>query len=258
MKQLFFLFVIVWLPVGAQTSVTLSNKHSTPLEADVLIGVNKFDGIYYVTNNTFYKKTNQNTVNYSNFQLGSIASASVFNPLKLLLFFKNFNAVVLLDNRLSEILRIDFNTVQPYINSQFVSLGNDNTLWVFNLDNQQLTLYDYRIKTTRATTLPVASSVLDLTSNYNNAWLLTENYIYKYTYFGSMLYKIPNTGFSAMALYQDNLILQKTNELFFLNDATHTITPINLPNLLINQFLVTGETLYIYDSKMLHEFQLKK
>jgi hypothetical protein len=35
------------------------------------------------------------------------------------------------------------------------------------------------------------------------------------------------------------------------------ILPIITPNLLINQFLVTNETLYIYNSETLQQFQLK-
>ena len=55
----------------------------------------------------------------------------------------------------------------------------------------------------------------------------------------------------------DNLILERDQHLLFLDDKTQKITPIKTPELLINQFLVTTETLYIYDSKILHEFQLK-
>ncbi|OBX23890.1 MULTISPECIES: hypothetical protein [Bizionia] len=257
MKQLTFLIGLLSLSVFAQDSISTFSKSKFPIDVETIIGVDNFGTKYYETNNVFYKKTAEKTINYSNVQLGRLTSVDVFNPLKLIAFYKDFNTVIILDNRLAEILRIDFNTVQPYKNASFVSLGNDNTIWIFNQDNQQLEVYDYKAKSVRATTIPVVSNALSFTSNYNYAWLLTENYIYKYSYFGSLIFKIKNTGYTKLTERNDDIILQKGNNLFFLNDKTQEIIPIALPNLLINQFLVTGETVYIYDSKILHEFQLK-
>ncbi|MFC5194680.1 hypothetical protein ACFPH8_05000 [Bizionia hallyeonensis] len=257
MNLLTFIISLLSLSVFAQDSISTFRKSKFPIEVETIIGVDNFGTKYYEINNVFYKKTAEKTINYSNVQLGRLTSVDVFNPLKLIAFYKDFNTVIILDNRLSEILRIDFNTVQPYKNASFVSLGNDNTIWIFNQDNQQLELYDYKAKSVRATTIPVVSNALSFTSNYNYAWLLTENYIYKYSYFGSLLFKIKNTGYTKLTERNDDIILQKGNNLYFLNDKTQEITPIALPNLLINQFLVTGETMYIYDSKILHEFQLK-
>jgi len=45
--------------------------------------------------------------------------------------------------------------------------------------------------------------------------------------------------------------------LFFMRRNQDKISSINTPNLLINQFFVTNETLYIYNSETLQQFQLK-
>ncbi|MFT4806208.1 MAG: hypothetical protein ACI9YE_003440, partial [Psychroserpens sp.] len=45
--------------------------------------------------------------------------------------------------------------------------------------------------------------------------------------------------------------------LFYKSQKAETIRPISMPKLLINQFLLTNETVYIYDSKILHKYQLK-
>lgn len=251
-------FCLLFVTIGySQDTITPIKIKETPLNADQLVGIDNFDTKYYLKGNIFYKKTPNGSLNYSNVQLGHLTSANTFNPLKMVLFYQNFNTVVILDNRLAEVYKIDFNTTQPYRNITHVSSGNDNTLWVFNLDLQQLQLYDYKTKSVRATTLPVVSNVLDLTSNYNYCWLLTEKYLYKYSYFGSLLYKIENKGYTKIKENNDNLILERDQHLLFLDDKTQKITPIKTPELLINQFLVTTETLYIYDSKILHEFQLK-
>ncbi|MFK7782645.1 MAG: hypothetical protein AB8B90_09845, partial [Psychroserpens sp.] len=131
------------------------------------------------------------------------------------------------------------------------------TLWIFNVDFQQLELYDYKTNTTRFSAVPVQSLVLDLESDYNFCWLLTENYLYQYNYFGSMISKIENTGFTEISKSNGHLILKKEDNLYFKHKKKEEILPLNLPKLLINQFLLTNETLYIYDLEKLHTYQLK-
>ena len=67
------------------------------------------------------------------------------------MFYKDFNTVVILDNRLAEIYKIDFNTKQPYKNVSHITTGYDNALWLFNSDLQILELYDYKADKVRAT-----------------------------------------------------------------------------------------------------------
>ncbi len=164
--------------------------------------------LYYTTeNNTFHKKAKDTTITYTNFQLAEITTANAFNSLKINLFYKDFNTVIILDNRLAEIFKIDFNTTQPYKNVSFVSTGFDSTLWIFNQDFQQLELFDYKTSTTRLKTVPVQSEVLDLKSDYNNCYMLTENYLYIYNYFGSLIAKHKNEGYERLAFSEAHLIL---------------------------------------------------
>ncbi|WP_104734699.1 hypothetical protein [Hanstruepera ponticola] len=257
MKWLNYILIFFSITVYSQDSIIPVIKQQRKLDVSKIIGIDNFGTEYYVTNNILYKKTPETTINYSNVQLGNITTVNTYNPLKIVLFYQDFNTVIILDNRLAEVFKIDFNTTQTYRNVSHVSIGNDNTIWIFNRDIQQLELYDYKLKQVRATTLPVTSEVLDLKSNYNYCWLLTENFVYKYNYFSSLLYKIKNEGYQKLAETNDNILLQRENELLYLDDKTQKILPLNLPELLIKQFLVTTETLYIYDSKILHEFQLK-
>lgn len=257
MKWIQFALLLFPLFLIGQTSIRGELVQKMPLEVDRIEGVDNFGTLYYTKNNIFYKKSNTSEINYSNVQLGNVTSTNTFNPLKMLLFYKDFNTVIILDNRLAEIFKIDFNTTNPYKNVSHISTGNDNTLWLFNMDNQKLELYDYKTKKVRATTVPVSSQVLDITSNYNFCWLLTQNYLYKYNYFGSMVQKIPNDGYSKISMFNETIYLKKENTLFLLDKNFKLLIPLSLGDLLINQFFVTNETLYIYDSKFLNQIHLK-
>lgn len=254
-RYVFFLFASISV---AQTEIKTIAVDSTSLKVDQIVAIDNFETMYYTKSNILYKKPkNQPVINYSNVQLGIPTTVNAFNTLKINVFYQDFNTVVILDNRLAEIFKIDFNTQQPYKNVSHISTGYDNTLWIFNQDLQQLELYDYKNNNIRTTTVPVQSDVLDLKSDYNNCWLLTENYLYQYTYFGSLISKFENKGYTALAVHDGNLILKTNQSLFYKGKKSTKILKLNTPKLLINQFLLTNETLYIYDSEKLHSYQLK-
>ncbi|MDO6596255.1 hypothetical protein Q4512_04965 [Oceanihabitans sp. 2_MG-2023] len=258
MKNTYILFcILLTISAFGQETIDISLLKKIDLTDRTIIDIDNFDTQYYLNNHIFYKKDADKTINYSNVQLGEITSANAFNPLKINVFYKDFNTAIILDNRLAEIFRIDFNTTKPYKSVSQITTGNDNTLWIFNQDTQQLEVYDYKTNKTKATTLPIQSSVLDLKSNFNFCWLLTEKYLYKYNYFGSLTQKIKNEGFTNIEEDNGNLILKKENTLYFLKKNTEDIIKVKTPNLLINQFLLTNETLYIYHEKILSKFQLK-
>ncbi|MFH4964539.1 hypothetical protein V8G69_05990 [Gaetbulibacter sp. M235] len=251
----FILFIS--FSIFSQESIEANFISSIKLKVETPVAIDGFNTMYYISNNVFYKKDATKTISYNNLQLGNISSANTFNTLKINLFYKDFNSVIILDNRLAEIFKIDFSSMQPYRNVSHISTGNDNTLWLFNQDKQQLEVYDYKYNSTKFKTLPIKSNVLDIKSNYNYCWLLTVDNLLIYNYFGTLISKIANDGFTKMDESDENIILKKDNALFYLKKGTTQILPIKIPNLLINQFFVTNETLYIYNDETLQKFQLK-
>jgi outer membrane lipoprotein-sorting protein len=158
---------------------------------------------------------------------------------------------------LAEITKIDFNTLSPFRAVTHVSTGNDNTVWIYNENSQQVELFDYKANKSRIFTLPNEGEVLDLQSNFNYCWLLTSKFIYVYNYVGSLINRIPNNGYTKMDENRGDLFLLKENQLYFKLNNSSEIKPLEIPKLLINQFFVTNETLYIYNEEVLHKFQLK-
>jgi len=240
----------------SQNDIEVQFIEKTKLQATNIVGFDNFKSLIYIENNSLLANRPSVDLRYSNLQLGDITSANAFNPLKINVFYKDFSTVMVLDNRLSEITKINFNTLEPFRNISHISTGNDNTIWIFNQDIQQLELFDYRTNTTRAKTQPISENVIEITSNYNNCWLLTKNYLYLYNYFGSLLKKMKNDGYTSLSESNGNVVLKKDNSLFYLKNNTGNVIPIKLPNLLIKQFFVTNETLYIYEDEFLHQYQL--
>ena len=240
----------------SQESISTNLIAKTKLDIDALVQINNFGALYYIKDNTFSIQNKNNTLNYSNVQLGQISSANAFNSLKTNVFYKDFSTIVVLDNRFTEIIKTNFNNLQPFRDITHVSTGSDNTIWVFNQNTQQLEVFDYITNKTRARTLPIDSNVIALYSNYNFCWVVTASFMYCYNYFGSLISKTANNGFSALKENNGNLYLLKQNKLFLKAKNSSEIQTIKLPQLLIKQFFVTNETVYIYDGKFLYHYQL--
>ena len=258
MKKTPFILILVCSLCFSQSTIKASLIDSMAFDAQKIFGVDTFGTMYFSTDdNTFNKRTKDTTITYTNYQLGEITTANAFNPLKINLFYQDFNTVIILDNRLAEVYKIDFNTVIPYKNVTYISTGFDNTIWIYNQDLQQLELYDYKTNKIRLKTVPLQSEVLDLKSDYNFCYLLTKNYLYIYNYFGSLVNKFENIGYERLAFSKAQLLLKAENQLYILTKNNTEIRPIEHPNLLISQFLVTNETLYIYNDGILRQYQLK-
>ncbi len=258
MKLIYAILFLTCCATGAQGTVELIPVKKSELKADAVIGIDNFGTTFYTLGSTIYKKNTRETISYNNLQLGTLTSANSFNPLKINLFYQELNTVIILDNRLAEIFKADFNDINLYRNVSHVSTGYDNTLWLFNQDSQLLEVFDYKTRTTRAKTLkPITSEVLDLKSNYNYCYLLTEEALLIYNYFGSLIKKIKNNGYKEIQEANESIYLKKENKLFYLSKDSDIIIPVKTGNILIPQFFVTNETLYIYSRETLQEFQIK-
>lgn len=107
------------------------------------IGVDILNASYTVFNNVLIKKNNHKTLSYENIALGEVSSVDIINTQEIVLFYHNFNTIIILDNQLNLIQSITF---QKTIS--FAKKGIANTLWIFNADENKLELYDYKSKKT--------------------------------------------------------------------------------------------------------------
>ena len=247
---LFILFPVwVW-------SQQISLVETKPLDADTFIGIDSFNNIYYIKDQVFYKKINTSISNFKDFQLGEIYSVDIVNPMNIAVYYQDFNTVVLLDNKLSEIERINFNNLSEFINSSQAMVAANNSLWFINMDSQQLELYNYHSKSKILVSQPISGEVLSVASNFNYCFVLTEAKIRAYNIYGSLLVELNNEGFQKIVQLNENLIALKDNELYYIDKETREITKIKSPEISIKDLQLTQDFLYIYDENKISTFKL--
>lgn len=254
-KAIFFLLLIGLIyNLSAQKNPVLID--SIALKADRFIGIDSFGAIYFTKGNIFHKKWNQQQWQFGDFMLGELTDVSILNPLKIALFYLSSNTVVLVDKYLNEIDRINFNTISEFKNVTKVCLANDNRIWIFDSNTQQLEVFDVNATKTIVKTQPLSALPISQRGNFNYCWVLTPTTLSLFNIYGSLLNTAENESFLDIRIINDDLILQKEDGLYFLSNKAQKLEKINLPEIPIQQFYVTNEILYIYDQSKIYSFAL--
>jgi len=249
------IILIVLFPFFA-FSQELSFVEKKSIDADSFIGYDSYNDLFFIKDQVLYKKTKSALYNFKDFQLGEIHSVDIINPMNIAVYYQDFNTVVLLDNKLTEIERINFNTLSEFINTSQVSVAANNSLWVFNIDSQQVELYNYRSQNKVLVSQPIHGDVVSIASNFNYCFVLTEEKIRAYNIYGSLLAEINNEDFVKIIQLNENLLALKNNKLYYIDKETQEITKIKTPEIIIKDLQLSQEFLYIYDGKQIHFFTL--
>jgi len=175
-KVMFFLLLIGVLKGFAQTpKIVVSKLDFVDFTADTFLGYDKFGWKYFIINNTFNKEKDSLILQYKNLALGKIAKVDLQNPLKIMLFYENFNTVVLLDNQLNETQRINFSEHQIPIVVAAAGMAAQNRLWIYNNLSQQIGLFDYAKNDYKPVTVPFTGRVKYYDSDFNYFQWIDEN-----------------------------------------------------------------------------------
>lgn len=156
-----YLFLFTFFISYSQNGQDLSN-----ISNDV------FDASYTVRNNTLFKTHNNKTVSYQNLAFGDITSVDNINSLEIVVFYRDYNTAVILDNQLNKINEIAFSETTVL----FASKGIVNTIWIYNDSKHKLELYDYKSKRITSSSQVITNfSPLKMESNFNSVKLIGAN-----------------------------------------------------------------------------------
>ncbi|WP_375239382.1 hypothetical protein [Aurantibacter sp.] len=253
-KVIYVLLLLVFTNLFSQVNTELIDVKKA--SQDSITNIDSFNFKYYLNGNRLKKENTLTTFDYSNLKLGNIANIDAFNPLKTFILYKDTNSVVILDNRFAEIKIIDFNQLKSFKVISHISNANNNNFWIFNTIDNRLELFNYNSLSTKIKTNPIISNILDITSDYNYVWLLTEESILCYNYAGSLIYKLKNDHYQSIKNINENLVLKKGDSIYFYNKTTKETDLVSLTNQLINSFFVSQQNLYIYEQNKLYTYQL--
>lgn len=138
MKKLVLLCAIMWavhLPMHGQPVIKGDFDN---------FFIDALGNYYTIAENTIIKYDNQGveTARYTDFINGNISSIDVSNPLKILLYFRQFDQVIFLDKYLSQSSDLMELTDHGIISSVLAASSYDNGIWVYDHSAVQLVRLD--------------------------------------------------------------------------------------------------------------------
>ncbi|WP_339611231.1 hypothetical protein [uncultured Planktosalinus sp.] len=258
MKALLFFIVLFSVTGFAQGSFTLEPVEQFPLKANRFIGVDHLGSYYSVSNNTLFKKAGTEVFQYKDFQLGVPGAVDLLNPLKITLFYPAYQTAVILDNKLNEIKRISFAMKPPFLNIKNATTANDNRLWVFNEDSQQLELYNFRDQINKVLSRPISETYQGQLSDYNYCYVFTETQLRLYNIYGSLLRRISLENIEKSSLSGERLMVLSDKQLNLFSQQLEQKDAVKTPEITIKDLFLSGEFLYIYDGEIIHKMKLIK
>jgi len=251
--QLLFLFVFL-NSFLAHNQITLDKIDSIKYDDNFrLISVDNLGESYFLQDDKLKKGK---VYAFSDSSLGDLNKVDFYNNFKLKLWYSNFNTLVILDNFLNEITRVQFNEISSLFEITNISSANENSIWVYDESNMRIKKFDFFKKVfIENLETQIDGTVIDMKSNYNYLLVLTEKYFYKINYNGLIIFKNENKmEYTKVGFYKNDVLLSNKTGLFHLKNEEELITKINLEKLFIKDFFVINETLYIYDEDHLNKY----
>jgi hypothetical protein len=264
MKNLFFLLLLCWntLFFGQNQKIIATKIDSIDFVTQNFIGIDSYGNYFYENENVLYKKTPTSTIQYQNVSLGKIKKIDIINPLKIVVFHENFNTVVLLDNQLNEIQKVDFSNPEIADEKSILvtatGLSGQNKLWFFNANEQQIGLYDFGTQKIKNLGIPLQQSLTYYQTDFNTfQWIDSQNNWYSCSIFGEISFKEKTDLFDEIQfLDNSNLIYSKENVVFFKNRKTNQLYKIEIVEKSFKKFYYNDQILTIFTDRGITNYKI--
>jgi hypothetical protein len=260
MKNLLLIALIFVFAVSSgQEKVYVATKlNSIPLSTNEFLGYDQFGYYYSIKNNVLSKTKKEESFEYKNISLGKPTKIDIQNPLKIMLFYENFNTIVLLDNQLSETQKINFSENDIPILATATGIASQNRLWIYNSLTQQIGLFDYLKNNFQSITPSFQGNLKYYESDFNSfQWIDDKLNWYSCDVFG----KITTLGKVAdfdqiQVIANEEVIFSKEGKLFIENLKKNSIYQIENVDKSFKKFYYKEQILSIFTNQEITNYKI--
>lgn len=230
--------------------------------------VDQLDNIYLITSTNQLKKINANGDSAGVFndvkRYGNISDIDVTNPLKILLYYKNFATVAVLDRFLNSRNIINFRK-QNIFSVQAIATSYDNNLWLFDEQDNKLKKINDEGKLLLESTdfrmqFDSVPSPMQLIDRENFVYLYdTAKGFYIFDYYGAFKNRLPFLNWSNVAVAAKNMYGFSDRKLYSYELNSLTLKEYLLPAYLGNYSSIKAMNgkLYLMNDKGISVYQVK-
>jgi hypothetical protein len=133
------------------TLATTKIDYPTPIvftEKNSHVKIDAFGNIYVITKNEIIKYNSKGLLQkkFSTKRNGKLDMVDVMNPLKILVYFKDFQQIMFLDDQLSEASSVIYIDKLGYEQTSVVCSSTNNSFWIFDKQNNELLRFNSDLK----------------------------------------------------------------------------------------------------------------
>lgn len=244
--------------VNCQEIIITTKLESIHNECDIFLGFDNQQNHYSIKNNVLNKKKSTKSYQYNNLSLGKITKVDFQNPLQVLVFYKNFNTIVLLDNQLNEIKKIDFNLKVTPITLEAVALSSQNQIWIYDSISSKIGLYNVNTDTFKWISTMLENQITYYESDYTHFyWIDTSLNQYRISIYGTIEKYGLLRKFDAIQLTKNgNYIFQSEQELYYYDLKSNTSSKIVFDEKIISKFFLRDEILSIFTQNEITNYKI--
>ncbi|MCG3166693.1 MAG: hypothetical protein POELPBGB_02473 [Bacteroidia bacterium] len=258
--QLLIFFFLFSVKLFAQ--YTLATE--VPLKADYFTSDN-LGNAYTVSGHEIFKYLPSGKLfnRYSNLMLGNITSVDASNPLKILLFYKDFSKIQFLDNQLAESRGVISLQDLGLEQSTLACISFDNGFWVYDQINFSLIRFNQtfdKVQEARNINQNIGYEPQPDFLHEWGDWIYLNNPetgILVFDIFGTYFKTIPLKGLTSFQIAGENLLYFKDGKLMAYNLKTLHEGEIQVPADKIQMLRIEKEKLMILTNESLKVYQVK-
>ena len=230
--------------------------------------VDNLDNVYLITDNNQLKKLNEHGDSVAVFNdvklYGNPSAIDVTNPLKTLLYYKNFSTVVVLDRLLTVRNNINFRKQNIfYVNN--VTLSYDNYIWIFDEEDFKLKKIDEAGKLLLATTdwrmlFDTVPSPVKIVDRDNFVYLYDpEKGFYIFDYYGGFKNRLAFLNWTDIEVNGNTIYGFSNNKLYSYELKSLNLKEYKLPAFFskASSIKVMNGKLYLLNEKGIDIYQIK-
>ena len=259
MRTFYFIFLFLNISiVWSQTPMKPFFMDSISVMADHYIGKDNLKNDYFLFKNALKKKNALQNYQYQNLSLGSVGKVCITNPLQIVVFYENFNSLILLDNQLNETQQIDGNTFETPIKMEAFGLASQNQLWLYDGFLQKISLYNFKSNIHKIISTPIPNKIKNYSSDYNYFyWVDETNTLYSISLFGKIkkMGKIPEYD-SIQIIDASKIIYIKDGNLFYFNLDIASQIKIDLIEKSFDNFFYSNGILSIFTHSQIINYKI--
>ncbi len=227
--------LVTKVPLNGGTFTTDNLQNLYVYESNVLKKYNSSGTLLYTHGDKFY---------------GDITLVNAYDPMKVMVFYKDFPVILFLDNTLSQ----NGNLINPadvgYPLTQLACVSHDNGLWLFDGQNMQLVRFDVNLTQLQKT--GNLNQLLGIQLNPSALWEYN-NYVYlndttegilMFDNFGTYYKTLPFKGIKHFEVRGDDMFYMQDHKIHVFHMKTITEDVIIQPDELATQCRVEKNLLF--------------